>query len=219
MPDRVLRAPWIRGLAAGAACVVALGSSTAIVLASTSAVPHAVATVASSLTTVTTSGQDGQGQDSGHKKHHPPTPTPSIGPTPAPTTAPTPKPKPKPTPRPKPVPAPATSPPPAPHPASQPKAGGTTDTGRSGSPAATHRSATASRVLTNVSDPAPFSTAGLASLDAAARVLPSESLGPLTGISFGNGLLIWPLLVTIDIVCLAYLGRLAMRRRLAPRED
>jgi hypothetical protein len=68
-------------------------------------------------------------------------------------------------------------------------------------------------VIVNRPDPVPFATTSIAALDVSARVLPTESLGPLSGISFGGGLLIWPLLLAINALALGAIARMALRRR------
>jgi hypothetical protein len=50
-------------------------------------------------------------------------------------------------------------------------------------------------------------------------VQPVEPLGALSGISFGGGLLLWPLLLAINLVALGALARMAVRRRLATQGD
>jgi len=74
------------------------------------------------------------------------------------------------------------------------------------------------KVVVDSSDPAPFSAQAVAAAEAA-RVLPVESLGPLSGISFGSGLFIWPLLLAVDVLALAVIARMALRRRLVSAED
>ncbi len=74
----------------------------------------------------------------------------------------------------------------------------------------------APKVVVDASDPVLFSAQTVAATDAA-RVLPVESLGPLTGISFGSGLFIWPILVAVDALALAIIARMALhRRRVSP---
>ncbi len=86
---------------------------------------------------------------------------------------------------------------------------------------ATHQqtaAAPAPTVVVDSSDPAPFSAQAVSAAEAS-RVLPVESLGPLSGISFGSGLFIWPVLLAVDVLALAVIARLALRRRLASPED
>jgi hypothetical protein len=70
-------------------------------------------------------------------------------------------------------------------------------------------------VVVDHSDPAPFSPTTLT----AARVQPVEPLGALSGISFGGGLLLWPVLVAVNLIALGALTRIVMRRRLGASED
>jgi outer membrane biosynthesis protein TonB len=146
----------------------------------------------------------------------PPTPTPTATPTPTPTSinggnhpppTPTPKPTATPAPTPKPVSSPAAS-------------GGTShsgggSSGSSGSPSATRVQVPA--------DPTPFAplsgavsalTSG-AGLDAA-RIPPVEALTPLSGLDFGNGLDLGPLLLLIDLIGIGLLVYLVRTRWLAP---
>jgi hypothetical protein len=80
-------------------------------------------------------------------------------------------------------------------------------------PRAVTASTASAHVVVNDADPAPFATTSIAALDVSARVLPTESLGPLSGISFGGGLLIWPLLLAINALALGAIARMALRRR------
>jgi hypothetical protein len=80
-------------------------------------------------------------------------------------------------------------------------------------PRAVAASVPSAHVVVNGPDPAPFATTSIASLDMSTRVLPTESLGPLSGISFGGGLLIWPLLLAINALALGAIARMALRRR------
>jgi hypothetical protein len=80
-------------------------------------------------------------------------------------------------------------------------------------------SVASAHVVVNGPDPAPFATTSIAALDVSARVLPTESLGPLSGISFGGGLLIWPLLLAINALALGAIARMALRRRLTSPGD
>ena len=77
----------------------------------------------------------------------------------------------------------------------------------------------AAAVVVDNADPAPFSAAAFSGADAAAKVQPVEPLGALSGISFGGGLLLWPLLLAINLVALGALARMAVRRRLATQGD
>jgi len=74
-------------------------------------------------------------------------------------------------------------------------------------------SAPSAHVVVNGPEPAPFTTTAIAALDVSARVLPTERLGPLSGISFGGGLLIWPMLLAINALALGAIARMALRRR------
>ncbi len=124
----------------------------------------------------------------------------------------------EPTPTPAPAPKPKAHPKPAEqHTTSRPAAHAAT----THQPAAVAHSqirATTAKVVVDSSDPAPFSAQAVAATDAA-RVLPVESLGPLSGISFGSGLFIWPLLLAVDVLALAVIARMALRRRFASPED
>lgn len=71
-------------------------------------------------------------------------------------------------------------------------------------------------VTTSATDPAPFSPAPDVSHLTAQ---PVESLGALTGISFGGGVVLWPLLAALDAVGLALIVRSHLRRRRATAED
>lgn len=81
-------------------------------------------------------------------------------------------------------------------------------------------------VTMDTGDPPPFAEAtradgGIADLtdtQAAARLLPVEPLGALSGISFGSGLVLWPLLLVINMVAFAGLVRLRTRGWLMARE-
>jgi hypothetical protein len=80
-------------------------------------------------------------------------------------------------------------------------------------PRAVTVSVPSAHVVVDGPDPAPFATTSIAAIDLPARVLPTESLGPLSGISFGGGLLIWPLLLAINALALGAIARMALRRR------
>jgi hypothetical protein len=205
MAARGFRGLWLRGLAAVAACLLAIASTGALVV-------NAVVVPAgggSSVSLMDSQGKDNtdstDGKDGKGGKVPPP---PTLAPRPTATwTTPVPK-APKPTPRPKPaaLPRPAPRVAPQPHPAPQ-------------LPPPTRAAAVpTARVVVDTSDPAPFSSQVVAATEAA-RVLPVESLGPLSGISFGSGLFIWPLLLAVDILALAVIARMALRRRLASPED
>ncbi len=199
MPSRGLRGLWLRSFTAVAACLVALASTGALV---------AAAVVA-------------------------PTPTPSLSSSPVKSTdgkditiAPLPKlatPKPvaiKPIPAPKP-PTVAPTPRPVDHPAPAPKVAAppaSVHAVHPAHPAAPAPAVPTARVVVDSSDPAPFSAEAVAATEAA-RVLPVESLGPLSGISFGSGLFVWPLLLAVDVLALAVIARMALRRRIASPED
>jgi hypothetical protein len=86
-------------------------------------------------------------------------------------------------------------------------------------PRAVTASVRSAHVVVNDPDPAPFATTSIAALDVSTRVLPTESLGPLSGISFGGGLLIWPLLLAINALALGAIARMALRRRLTSPGD
>ncbi len=209
MPARGLHGLWLRGVAAAAACLLALASTGALVAAAV------VAPTGQGPAVVLTDRQGSNDTNgTGNAKAAPPDlkppgPKPKEGkPTPEPKThkaAPTPKPvgHPQPTPKPveRPKPARQLAPSrPAPH-AAAPAA-----------PAPT------TAVVVDSTDPAPFAAQAVAAADAT-RVLPVERLGPLSGISFGSGLFIWPLLLAVDVLALAVIARMALRRRLASPED
>jgi outer membrane biosynthesis protein TonB len=193
----------LRGVAAVAACLLALASTSALVTAAVVAQTGSAPSIV--LTHDGQQSQDGHG-DSGSAVSSTPTkvksgtwtqtprPTTTAKPTPKP--APTPRPTPKPVPHPKPTAHPSTIVHPV-HPQT---------------PAATPK------VVVDTSDPAPFSAQAVAATEAA-RVLPIETLGPLSGVSFGSGLFIWPLLLAVDVLALAVIARMALRRRLVAPED
>ncbi len=204
---------WLRTAAAAGASLLALSSTGALVTAAVVGHPGSV----TGAVLVDSQGNDnGQGNGNGNgenkhrsderkaiiaaiKKHeHPPVKPPVKLPHPTP----------------QPHPTPAVKPPAHVRPGVEPAAV---------PPALTHRPAPAkpaptARVMVDTSDPAPFSAEPVAATDVA-RVLPIERLGPLSGISFGSGLFIWPLLLAVDVFALAVLTRMALRRRLASPED
>jgi hypothetical protein len=194
---------WLRTVAAVAASLLALASTGALVTAAVVAPPAAAATTSPAPSH--SAGTDQRRADilkaiiAAIRKHEHPRVTP-------PATTPHPTPKPHPTPAVKPAThvahgvAPAAVPRAVPH---QP---------------APAKPAPTARVVVDSSDPAPFSAAPVAATEVA-RVLPIERLGPLSGISFGSGLFIWPLLLAVDVFALAVLTRMALRRRLASPED
>lgn len=61
-------------------------------------------------------------------------------------------------------------------------------------------------------DPAPFN----AEPAVPATTLATAPLAAMAGVSLGPGLVIWPLLLAIDIVAIAFLVRLYLRRRATP---
>jgi hypothetical protein len=84
---------------------------------------------------------------------------------------------------------------------------------------ATTASAPLVHVVVDAPDPAPFAPVSIAAVDVSAQVFPSERLGPLSGISFGVGLLAWPVLLAINFLALGAIARMALRRRLTSPED
>jgi len=67
-------------------------------------------------------------------------------------------------------------------------------------------------------DPAPFvslSGASASGLDGA-RIPPVEALTPLSGLDFGNGLDLGPLLLLIDLIGIGVLAYLVRTRWMAP---
>jgi hypothetical protein len=113
---------------------------------------------------------------------------------------------------PKPTPKPVPHTKPAPHPEPASHSSTTTHPVHPQTPAPTPK------VVVDSSDPAPFSAQAVAASEAA-RVLPVESLGPLSGVSFGSGLFIWPVLLAVDVFALAVIARMALRRRLVAPEE
>ena len=199
MPSRGLRGLWLRSFTAVAACLVALASTGALVAAA----------VVAPAPTPSVSGSQVKSADGEDTALATPKPVASK-PTPAP------KP-PKVTPAPRPVehptPAPKAAAPVAPvHPVHP------VQPAHPVHPAAPAPAVPTARVVVDSSDPAPFAAEAVAATDAA-RVLPVESLGPLSGISFGSGLFVWPLLLAVDVLALAVIARMALRRRLASPED
>jgi outer membrane biosynthesis protein TonB len=206
MPARGLHGLWLRGLAAAAASLVALASSGALVTAAV------VGPAQQGPAVVLTDDGQWPGSGTGDLKPAPDKPGPptvdraKLAPTKHKHIAPTPKPTPpaKPAPHPKtPIKGAA-----APHQAAHPPA-------HAAAPAAPAPAAT---VVVDSTDPALFSAQAVAATDAT-RVLPIERLGPLSGISFGSGLFVWPLLLAVDVLALAVIARMALRRRLASPED
>jgi hypothetical protein len=173
---------------------VAAAGACLLALASTGAMVTAAVVSGSSPTVVLThdtSASSTNDSPSGPRIGPGPRKTPPPWWTPKPVTTPKPKPTPKPTPPPPPTPAQQTHP--------------TTPT-------------PTPKVVVDTADPAPFSAQVVAATEAT-RVLPVESLGPLSGVSFGSGLFIWPILVAVDILALAVIARMALRRRrVAPEE-
>jgi hypothetical protein len=205
---------WARAVVAGGACVLALTTTGAMVRAAV--VPTGTG---SAIAVLTDQGQDGQGNQGGqggqggqvwqndqggnvdagwHGWSLPPLPA-IIARLKAAMH------------KPAPTPPAHKTPPKQSHPARSAEAGRTT----------THMThvtaaAPAPKVVVDASDPVLFSAQTVAATDAA-RVLPVESLGPLTGISFGSGLFIWPILVAVDVIALAIIARMALhRRRVSP---
>jgi hypothetical protein len=164
-----------------------------------------------------------------HHHHHPLCATP----TPSPTATPTPTPTPTATPTPTPTPTPTvgggkgggtggstggSGPTPTPKPTAKPSGSSGASGGHSGggtsSPAATRVQVPA--------DPSPFAslTGAVASLGSggldAARIPPVEALTPLSGLDFGSGLNVGPLLLLIDLIGIGLLVYLVRTRWLAP---
>ena len=208
MPSRGLRGLWLRSVAGVAACLLALSSTGALVAAAVTAPGSAPSVV------LVDHGNGGGGGTTSHDGEHSggdgiahghPTPV-AATPTAEPATNKA-KPKPKPTPK------PAETHNAVPHADAK-----TVTPHHTTSAAAPPAAAPTARVVVDSSDPAPFSAQAVSAAEAA-RVLPVESLGPLSGISFGSGLFIWPLLLAVDVLALAVIARLALRRRLASPED
>ncbi|MDQ6846504.1 MAG: hypothetical protein M3019_02810 [Candidatus Dormibacteraeota bacterium] len=209
MPSRGLRGLWLRSVAAIAACLLALSSTGALVTAAVigpASGPTVVladhgngdgqSTNSDSSTSGDNSNGDGNGKSDG-KGHGQPDAAAALDRLKAePDKA-------------KAKPATAVAPKPATH--------------RSVTKPATHSAVSAAapaattRVVVDTSDPAPFSAQPVSAAEA--RVLPVEALGPLSGISFGSGLFIWPLLLAVDVFALAVIARMALRRRLVSPED
>ena len=144
----------------------------------------------------------------------PPAPKPKDTPKPDVDGTPTPQPVKPVAPPPPPVAKPAVSGPaanPAPVPATAPIA---PPAPAADQPAAAPTPSTSLTATVDTTDPAPFASGGVASAaEAAVRVLPIEQLGALTGLSFGPGLALWPVLLTADVVAIAALVRMVLRRR------
>jgi hypothetical protein len=199
MTSRGARGLCLRGVAAAGACLLALASTGAMVTA-------AVVGGSGPTAVLTHDTSEYSTNDSTSFSHRTPEPRETVPPrwTPKPAPTPQPKPTPKLTPTPKPTPKPAPKPATTSHsPAQQthPK-----------TPAPTPK------VVVDTADPAPFSAQAVAATEAA-RVFPVESLGPLSGVSFGSGLFIWPILVAVDVLALAVIARMALRRRLVAPGD
>ena len=153
--------------------------------------------------------------------------------TPTPTATPTPTPKgggmsnggngtPAPTPTSTPTPKPTAAPAPTSKPSGSSGATGGTHSGGTGA-ATTGASGTTGATRVHVpADPTPFGTLGnvdalstAAGLDAA-RIPPVEALTPLSGLDFGTGLNLGPLLLLIDMIGIGLLIYLVRTRWLAP---
>jgi hypothetical protein len=213
MPSRGVRGLWLRGAAAVAASLLALSSTGALVTAAVVGPGSAPAIVLTDHGNGNGNGNgngmsDGNGKSSGSgdsKSHSQPDWVAALL---AKLKAAQEKSKPKPTPAPAVV-----------HkPASRPVASKPATSHHTQSAAAPAAPAPTARVVVDSSDPAPFSAQAVSASEAT-RVLPVESLGPLSGISFGSGLFIWPLLLAVDVFALAVIARMALRRRLASPED
>jgi hypothetical protein len=162
-----------------------------------------------------------------------PTPTPTPTPTPIPTPSPTgavnggnngigPSSPPVPTPTPQPASTPTpTSAPPGSSGATGSASGGSPGTGHSGgSGGAGSQSTTRSQDPTDLAPFAPL-TVAVGSLSTksgldAARIPPVEALTPLSGLSFGNGINLGPLLLLIDMIGIGLLVYLVRTRWLTP---
>ncbi len=212
MPSRGLRGLWLRSTAAVAACLLALGSTGALVAAAVVAPgsgPTIVLTDHSSGDGKGHSGDsNGNGNGNGNnssdgKSHGQPDWVATVL---AKLKAEQDKPKPKP--------APALAHKPPSHPAAAKPA----TSHHAESAAAPAAAVPSAKVVVDSSDPVPFSAQAVSAAEAA-RVLPVERLGPLSGISFGSGLFIWPLLLAVDVFALAVIARMALRRRLVSPED
>jgi outer membrane biosynthesis protein TonB len=215
MPARGLHGLWLRGVAAAAACLLALGSTGALVAAAVVAPTgqgSAISLTSQSHTVANSSNRNSNG--TGDAKVAPPDRKPSrLEPTHG---KPTPEPKThKPTPTPKPAEHPTPTPKPAEHPTPARRLAPSHPASHAASPATP---APTAKVVVDSTDPAPFAAQAVAAADAT-RVVPVERLGPLSGISFGSGLFIWPLLLAVDVLALAVIARMALRRRLASPED
>ncbi|MBJ7594686.1 MAG: hypothetical protein JF886_07460 [Candidatus Dormibacteraeota bacterium] len=206
MPSRGLRGLWLRSAAAVAACLLALSSTGALVAAAVVAPGSAPAIVlADHGSGDGTSDGKSSGDNNGDSASH--TPPAWVSAALAKLIAELDKSKPKP--------APAVTHKPALHPTPAAKPATSHHARGLATPAAPVPTA---KVVVDSSDPAPFSAQAVFATDAA-RVLPVERLGPLSGIRFGSGLFIWPLLLAVDVVALAVIARMALRRRLASPED
>jgi hypothetical protein len=156
------------------------------------------------------------------------TPPPTL--TPTPTATPTPTPKPTPTPTgstnggngsPTPTPKPTATPAPKPS-GSSGSTGSGHSGGSSGATGATGASGVTKATRVQVpADPTPFGALGTVAalspggLDAA-RIPPVEALTPLSGLDFGTGLNLGPLLLLIDLIGIGLLVYLVRTRWLAP---
>ena len=80
------------------------------------------------------------------------------------------------------------------------------------------QTAPAPRVVVDTADPAPFAPT-IADTNVSANLSPQEALGPLSGLSLGGGLVIWPALLAVDLIALGGIARLVVRRRLLPVDD
>jgi hypothetical protein len=225
MPSRGLRGLWVRGVAAVAACLLALGSTGGLVTAAV--VTHGGSGPAAILTSHNDGNGNGNGNDksqgdgsshgsgsgsgsgssNGDGKGKGGSKTGGFSAVLAQLKADAVTAKAKAS---KDTPKPAAA-----KPVSHPKPTSHSSTSH---PAGQQAPAPTPKVVVGSSDPAPFSAQAV-SVNDAARVLPVESLGPLSGISFGSGLFIWPLLLAVDVFALAVIARMALRRRLVSPED
>jgi hypothetical protein len=157
------------------------------------------------------------------------TPPPTLTPTPTATPTATPTPTAKPTPTPTnggmstPTPKPTATPAPTSKPAGSSGTSGTSGGGHAGGTTSTHPAGSSGATRVQVpADPTPFGPLGaVASLSTgngldAARIPPVEALTPLSGLDFGTGLNLGPLLLLIDMIGIGLLVYLVRTRWLAP---
>jgi hypothetical protein len=161
------------------------------------------------------------------------TPTPSPTPTPSATPSPTgggssgtggggPTPTPTATPAPTSTPAPTATPAPTPTPANSSGGSGGTQSGGTGSGGGSTGGKTGATHAPALVDPTPFAplTSAVRAVTSgqgldAARIPPVEALTPLSGLEFGNGLNLGPILLLIDVIGIGLLFYLIRTRWLA----